>query len=45
MCDFRIAVRRFGNLYEEVKKAERLGGVSFTKKEIAIFGQELSLKI
>ena len=45
VCNFRIVVRRFGNFYEEVKKAEHLGGVSFTKKEIAISGQELSLKI
>ena len=37
LCYFRIVVRRFGNFYEEVKKAEHLGGVSFTKKEI-IFG-------
>ena len=26
VCNFRIVVRRFGNFYEEVKKAEHLGG-------------------
>lgn len=27
MCHLKIVVRQFGNFYEEVKKAEPLGGV------------------